>query len=94
LSINQQVAVGPNGDKPQRKMREAAISFKSDLQSGKELDIVDTFVLKLPDVSSHKFHITEGEVHTIGHIGSVCYYLKSYLLNLAYTVTCIVTNIT
>ena len=63
FSINQQVVVSPNGDKPQRKMREAAASFKSDLKCGKKLDILDVFVLKLPDADSHRFHLTEGEVH-------------------------------
>ena len=62
--INQQVVVSPNGDiEPQRKMREAAASFKSDLKSGKKLEILDVFVLKLPDADSHRFHLTEGEVH-------------------------------
>ena len=53
----------PSGAKPQRKMREASISLKSDLQAGKQLKFVDVFVLKVPDVASHRFHLTEGEVH-------------------------------
>ena len=56
-------SANPNGDKPQRKMREAAASFKSDLKSGKKFEILDVFVLKLPDADSHRFHLTEGEVH-------------------------------
>ncbi len=44
-------------------MREAAGSLKSDLQAKKKLKILDVFVLKLPDVDSHRFHLTEGEVH-------------------------------
>ena len=53
FSIKQQVVVSPDGDKPQRKMREAAADFKSDLKSGEKLEILDVFVLKLPDADSH-----------------------------------------
>ena len=53
----------PSGAKPQRKMREASISLKSDLQAGKQLKFVDVYVLKVPDMASHRFHLTEGEVH-------------------------------
>ena len=52
----------PSGATPQRKMREASISLKSNLQAGKQLKF-DVFVLKVPDVASHRFHLTEGEVH-------------------------------
>ena len=44
-------------------MREAAASLKSDLEAGKKLKILDMFVLKLPNVDSHRFHLTEGEVN-------------------------------
>ena len=57
-----QVVVGPNGQKPQRKMREAATLLKENMLAGKKLKIVDQFAIKLPDVNSHKFHATEGEV--------------------------------
>ena len=43
-------------------MREAAALLKADLQAGKKLAIVNQFAIKLPDVNSHKFHTTEGEV--------------------------------
>jgi hypothetical protein len=43
-------------------MRQAARSVKADVQAGKQLVVVNQFVVKLPDVNSHKFHITEGEV--------------------------------
>ena len=46
-------------------MREAASLFKSDLQAEKQLVIVDQFLIKLPDVDSHKFHPTEGEVDNL-----------------------------
>ncbi|CAB4043203.1 Hypothetical predicted protein, partial [Paramuricea clavata] len=55
------VVVGPNGGKPQRKMREAAASLKADLQAGTKLAIIDQFAIKLPNINSHKFHTTEGE---------------------------------
>ena len=43
-------------------MREAATLLRADVQAGKKLVVVNQFVLKLPDVNSHKFHVTEGEV--------------------------------
>ena len=43
-------------------MRDAALLLKADVQAGKQLLIVDQFVLKLPDVNSHRYHVTEGEV--------------------------------
>ena len=44
-------------------MRGEAASFKSDLKSGKKLEILEVLVLKLPDADSHRFHLTVGEVH-------------------------------
>ena len=43
-------------------MREAARSLKADVEVGKQLVLLDQFVIKLPDVNSHKFHVTKGEV--------------------------------
>jgi hypothetical protein len=57
-----QVFVGPDCGKPRRKIRDAAASFKADLQAGKKMTIVNQFAIKLPPVNSHKFHTTEGEV--------------------------------
>ena len=43
-------------------MRTAAALLKEDLKAGKELVVVDEFQIKFPEVNSHQFHTTEGEV--------------------------------
>ena len=54
--------VAPNGKKPERQMRAAAARLKGDLQQGKNIEIFQVFVLKLPDATAHQFHVSEGEV--------------------------------
>ena len=44
-------------------MRTAAALLKEDLKAGKELVVVDEFQIKFPEVNSHQFHTTEGEVY-------------------------------
>ena len=66
-------------------MRDAALLLKADVQAGKQLLIVDQFVLKLPDVDSHRYHVTEGEVENkIAYLERElfqCHYLlKIYLI--------------
>lgn len=54
-------------------MRDAALSLKADVQAGKQLLVVNQFILKLPDVNSHRYHATEGEVEYLGHV-ITCHY--------------------
>ena len=63
-----------SGDtKPRRKMQENTAMLKAALESRKEVQLVDEFHLKLPDVSSHRYHVTtDGEVRCIVLIENYC----------------------
>ena len=50
-------------------MRTAAALLKEDLKAGKEPVVVDEFQIKFPEVNSHQFHTTEGEV--CASVGSI-----------------------
>ena len=56
-------------------MREAARSLKADVEVGKQLVLLDQFVIKLPDVNSHKFHVTKGEVDVILNLRKIDAYM-------------------
>ena len=43
-------------------MQETAVLLKAAMESRKQLKIDDQFYLKLPSVSSHRYHVTDGEV--------------------------------
>lgn len=43
-------------------MQERTSLLKNALKSWENLIIEDTFLLKLPSMDSHKYHVTEGEV--------------------------------
>ena len=43
-------------------MQETAVLLKAAMESHKGLQIDDQFCLKLPSGSSHRYHVTDGEV--------------------------------
>ena len=46
-------------------MRSKSAEIKADIQSGKNINVVEEFMLKLPGKNSHQYHMIDGEVRSI-----------------------------
>lgn len=62
LYASLKIEVTPGAAKPRRRMQEKTTLLKTALKSWKELKIDDQFLLKLPNMDSHEYYVTEGEV--------------------------------